>query len=240
MAGIQQISRRGAVGALVRVGSVLTAIPLLSTCGGTHGVAAPTGSPLSTSVLPSGAPAGTASDIIMLIRHAEKPTGAGSPNGVTADGRESAGSLTVTGWTRAGALVGLFAPAHGEPPAGLVRPTAVWAADPRGDEGQRPQQTVTPLAARLGITVNTRFGKGQEVDLAAQLITGQGNALVAWQHQEIPAIIAHLGQITPTPPLKWPGDRYDLVWVFARSGSGWTFTQIPQLLLAGDRPDSIA
>lgn len=239
MAGTKQITRRGAVGTLARAGSALGTIPFLSTCGGALSVIAPTVSPLPTDTSPGGSPAGTA-DIIMLIRHAEKPIGAGSPNGVAADGRESAGSLTVTGWTRAGALVGLFAPAHGDPPTGIARPTAVWAADPRGNEGQRPQQTVTPLAARLGVAVNIRFGKGHEAELAAQLIAGRGSALVAWQHQEIPAIIAHLGQVAPKPPAKWPGERYDLVWVFARTGSGWAFTQVPQLLLAGDRPDGIA
>ncbi len=238
MAGLKQISRRGVVRTLARVGTALSVVPLLSNCGGVRSVSTPISSLLPTGVPPGSSPP-SAADVIMLIRHAEKPTGAGSPTGVTADGRESAGSLTVSGWTRAGALVGLFAPAHGEPPAGLVRPTVVWAADPRGDEGQRPQQTVTPLAARLGVAVNTRFGKGQEADLATQLIASHGNALVAWQHQELPAIIAHLGQVTPMPPPKWPGERYDLVWVFARNGSGWYFTQVPQLLLAGDRPDSI-
>jgi hypothetical protein len=37
----------------------------------------------------------------------------------------------------------------------------------------------------------------------------------------------------------WPLDRFDLVWVFDRRDSTWTFTQVPQLLLAGDRPDVI-
>ena len=33
-------------------------------------------------------------------------------------------------------------------------------------EGQRPRQTVAPLAARLGIPVNTQFSKGGETALA--------------------------------------------------------------------------
>ncbi len=137
MAGIKQISRRGVVRTLARVGAALAVVPLLSTCGGGRSVSTPISLPLPTGVPPGSSPP-SAADVIMLIRHAEKPTGAGSPTGVTADGRESAGSLTVSGWTRAGALVGLFAPAHGEPPPGLVRPTTVWAADPRGDDRSRP------------------------------------------------------------------------------------------------------
>lgn len=183
------------------------------------------------------APLVAAGDVLMLIRHAEKPIGETGALGVTETGIASAGSLTVGGWTRAGALVALFAPSHGEPPPGLFRPTAIWAASPRGDLGQRPEQTVVPLAARLGLSVNTRFGKGQEIDLAAALMSGHGAALVAWQHEEIPTIIAHLGSITPLPPPQWSADRFDVVWVFARTSVGWTFSQVPQLLLAGDRAD---
>ena len=175
----------------------------------------------------------------MLIRHAEKPAGEPGAIGVTEAGTASAGSLTVAGWTRAGALVALFAPSHGTPPPGLSRPTAIWAASPRGDLGQRPQETVTPLAARLGMAVDTHFGKGQETDLATALISGHGVALVAWQHEEIPVIVAHLGSITPLPPAQWSADRFDMVWVFARTSTGWAFSQVPQLLLAGDRADII-
>jgi hypothetical protein len=64
---------------------------------------------------------------------------------------------------------------------------------------------------------------------------------VSWEHEHIPAIIARLGQVTPRPPGSWPGDRFDIVYVFTRtaSGSGWDFSQVPQMLLAGDSPDPI-
>jgi len=70
-------------------------------------------------------------------------------------------------------------------------------------------------------------------------MSGHGTALVAWQHEEIPTIVAHLGSVTPLPPPQWSADRFDVVWVFARTGAGWTFRQVPQLLLAGDRADVI-
>jgi hypothetical protein len=44
---------------------------------------------------------------------------------------------------------------------------------------------------------------------------------------------------TTSAPQYWPLDRFDLVWVFDRLDGNWTFTQVPQLLLAGDRPDVI-
>src|SRR6187551_3128683 len=56
--------------------------------------------------------------MIMLTRHAEKPLHpAGSPYGVNPQGQQDPHSLTVNGWIRAGALVALFAPSRGEPPA---------------------------------------------------------------------------------------------------------------------------
>jgi len=63
----------------------------------------------------------------------------------------------------------------------------------------------------------------------------EGIALIAWQHEEIPAIgEAILGSKPGTLP-KWPGDRFDLVWVFDLDKSGsYKFSQVPQMLLAGD------
>ncbi len=45
--------------------------------------------------------------VVMLVRHAEKPLGAGPPHGVTIDGTPDPESLTPRGWQRAGALVAL-------------------------------------------------------------------------------------------------------------------------------------
>jgi broad specificity phosphatase PhoE len=170
---------------------------------------------------------------IMIIRHAEKPD-AGKPQGVTVDGATDQHSLVVAGWARAGALVGLFAPGHDAPPAGLLRPDAVYAGFGGASDGLRPLQTVVPLAARLRQNVVTRYGKGDEQGLATELTGRAGATLVSWQHDAIPDIVAHLGQVDPAPPTKWPGERFDLVWVFTRNGAGWRFQQIPQLLLAGD------
>ncbi len=44
-----------------------------------------------------------------------------------------------------------------------------------------------------------------------------------------------------TVPQKWPGDRFDVVWVFdlVTPSSSYSFSQVPQRLLAGDSPDPI-
>ena len=60
----------------------------------------------------------------MIVRHAEKPTKSNEQHGIRPNGEHDRHSLSVRGWTRAGALVALFAPQHGEPRAGLLRPEA--------------------------------------------------------------------------------------------------------------------
>ncbi|WP_228563670.1 hypothetical protein [Catenulispora rubra] len=241
-----RFGRRGVLAALA-VGGVL---PALAACsgGGKHKHDKQNGAAVGASGSSNGAVSdvGGGMDVLMIIRHAEKPAGSGAPYGLTADGVQDDHSLTIQGWTRAGALVGLFDPrdASGGPVAlraGLTRPAVVAAAaaGTGGSNSKRPQETVTPLASALGVTLETQFAVGQEAALAKWLTgpTGpSGPTLVAWEHQHIADIIAGLGQVTPKPPASWPGARFDIVYVFTRvpGTGGWTFTQVPQSLLAGD------
>ncbi|MBC3839648.1 hypothetical protein GXW82_03635 [Streptacidiphilus sp. 4-A2] len=107
------------------------------------------------------------------------------------------------------------------------------AADPSG-ASRRPYQDRQRAGGGARTTPDTRFAKGQEAQLAAALLDASGDVLVAWEHESIPAIVSHLGPVTPTPPDSWPDARFDMVWVFARNAGGWSFTQVPQMLLAGD------
>ncbi len=177
--------------------------------------------------------------MIMIVRHAEKPTESNEQFGVRPDGDHDRHSLSVRGWTRAGALVGLFAPHRGEPTAGLARPDAIYASGHTGDGSRRPIQTVTPLAERLGQEVHSDWAVVEEAELATSLAARRGAALVAWHHEAIPNIVRALGSVAPATPKNWPDDRFDVVWTFTRAGSGWQFAQVPQLLLAGDLPDAI-
>lgn len=178
-------------------------------------------------------------DVVMIIRHAEKPDDP-ARWGLTDEGRPDEGALTIRGWTRAGALAELLAPRRGEPPAGLGRPTAIYAPSPKhAGKGLRSMQTVTPLADKLGLHVNHRHGTGEEAALAAEILGVRGVTLIAWEHSAIAEIVKGLGAIAPAPPSEWAGHRYDLVWVFTRTGPGWSFAQVPQLLLDGDSADPI-
>jgi hypothetical protein len=179
---------------------------------------------------------------IMVIRHGEKPQGALPPYGVTADGEQDAESLLVVGWTRAGALAVLFAPARGPLQSpGLAVPQYLFAAaDEAGSKSQRPIETVSVLAQKLTLVTNTTYTVGQESQLADAAMACDGEVLVGWEHKHIPLVAnAILGNTTA--PQSWPGDRFDMVWVFDLDGASgqYSFSQVPQLVLSGDQPDPI-
>ena len=179
---------------------------------------------------------------IMIIRHAEKPPDSGEPFGVTADGNEDVESLTIQGWLRAGGLACLFAPTRGPlQDAELAKPEFLFAsASKTGGGSKRPVETITPLASKLGLTPTTH--KKTDLDkVAADAMSRGGTALISWQHEDIPAIANIIVGNDSTVPQKWPGHRFDVVWVFDLNASSGTysFSQVAQSLLAGDSPDPI-
>jgi broad specificity phosphatase PhoE len=183
----------------------------------------------------------TTPSVIMIVRHGEKPT-SGKPHGVDLNGDHDHNSLTVVGWVRAGGLVELFAPVYGEPAPGLRRPDLIYASVSEGGRSKRSIQTVSPLASRLGVDIDCSFAHGEEQKLAKHLRTGTGtgNILVSWHHATIHTIVEHLGPVAPQPPRKWPSSRYDVVWTFTRSGDGWVFDQVVELLAPDDLPEPIS
>jgi hypothetical protein len=180
---------------------------------------------------------------IMIIRHAEKPTG--QIAGVNEAGVSSGHDLIVRGWQRAGALACLFAPAHGASQnALLAKPAFIFAsaaaADPEPGESKsrRPEETVTPLAQLLGVAINLNFSKGQEEALAEAAQACGGPVPIAWQHENI-NLIANAILGSELAPQNWPGDRFDVVFVFTLEDGTYSFAQVPQSLLAGDSASPI-
>ena len=100
---------------------------------------------------------------------------------------------------------------------------------------------MTPLKQWLDIAIDSTIAEGSEQDLVDKAIASNGVVLIAWHHEKIPAI-ANLILQNQSAPQNWPGDRFDVVWIFSRAAASdpWTFSQAPQLLLAGDSPDVIA
>ena len=182
---------------------------------------------------------------VLIIRHAEKPGSSGQPYGVNANGAQDEESLTPLGWQRAGALVPLFAPAHGPlPNAELAKPDVLFATlvAPHS-KSERPMQTITSLSERLNVALNEngKYTKDQEADVAKAALESTGTVLICWQHEGIPTIAGNIPLSNGPVPQEWPENRFDVVWVFdLQSETGkYRFSQVPQELLANDEPTVI-
>jgi hypothetical protein len=172
---------------------------------------------------------------VILIRHAEKPNGNGRVLGVEEAGRADATQLSVRGWQRAGALVRYFAPANASVADGIATPSVIFACKPYGAANSvRPLSTVWPLGQMLGIAVNQEIGKHDVPALLEAVKSSSGTVLICWSHKLIACIVRGLAGGMPGLPEEWPANRFDLVWVLDRTGTGWNFYQVGQLLLPGD------
>jgi hypothetical protein len=180
---------------------------------------------------------------ILLIRHAEKPAKDGPPVGVTLKGDRSKESLEVRGWQRAGALTHLLAPPDGrfQHPE-LAKPQVLYASRPVKRGGSlRPIETITPLAEKLGIEINSDYRRYDIVSMLDDVFSHRGVVLICWQREFIPRISSYILEDTRIAPPDWPEDRFDMVWVFDldRSSGHYKFKQVPQRLLSGDRVSRI-
>ena len=159
------------------------------------------------------------------------------------DGLEDSEELVVKGWQRSGALVRFFMPfdkhfSH----SGLATPDVIFASGvAKHSKSLRPQHTVLALADCLKQQLVLTHAKGDEVALVADALSRDGTVLIAWEHEAIPGIANQIVGDKTTCPQKWPDPRFDLVWIFNRTAADgvWDFSQVPQMLLAGDRSDVI-
>jgi hypothetical protein len=180
---------------------------------------------------------------IMLIRHAEKPSDDGTVRGVSMAGSQDQEELVVRGWQRSGALVRLFAPLNGQfVHHQLTTPRVIFAsAVAKHSNSLRPQHTVLDLATELNLALVLRHSKGDEAALVTDALAQDGPLLIAWEHEAIPDIANRILGNTTTCPQKWPGSRFDVVWIFDRqiAAGGWSFAQVAQRLLSGDSAQPI-
>ncbi|HZQ44645.1 MAG TPA: hypothetical protein VFA99_15435 [Acidobacteriaceae bacterium] len=176
---------------------------------------------------------------ILIIRHSEKPDN--SNDGVTEQGKSDPRSLTPRGWQRAGAWTTYFGSLEG-----LSKPDRIYAAaagkeklapgEKVGSRSSRPMETVTPLAAKVGLAPDQTFAKGEERDLADAIGKLDGTTLVCWQHEAIPQIAALIKGSNDGIPDPWDSKRFDVVWRLTRRNvtEPWEFDQICPCLLADD------
>ncbi|TDL15365.1 hypothetical protein BD410DRAFT_796480 [Rickenella mellea] len=130
---------------------------------------------------------------IYLIRHGEKPSGDGE-------------GLSAAGEVRAQALARVFGK---DSPYNIGY---ILAEKPHKHEHRaRPVETVTPLAASLGLTVDTSCERDDAPAVAravsAFAATSDKNILICWEHKALRDIAAGLGVIDPP---HYPGEEYVL------------------------------
>jgi hypothetical protein len=178
---------------------------------------------------------------IMIVRHGEKPEKDEDIHGVDPEGEHDKNELSPKGWQRSGALVRFFHPLHGQftHPA-LAKPNAVFAAAPSGHvHSERSHHTVQGVAESLGMKVNLKHAKGEEKKLVDDAMATRGVVLIAWEHNAIIDLANLILGREGSSPKKWPGSRFDLVWVFDQQPhpAGWKLTQVAQMVLPGDSPE---
>lgn len=178
---------------------------------------------------------------IMVIRHAEKPIGLNK--GITVKGTPSPNSLIVKGWQRAGALAMLFAPTNSKPnnSGQLATPDYLYAS-PAGKESKskRSLETISPLKNRLKLPVKKKFSREEYKAMANHAMKQTGTVLISWTHEYIPLIANHILS-NKEAPQNWPGDRFDMIWIFELDSTTgeYKFSQMPQNILPGDEDKTI-
>lgn len=85
----------------------------------------------------------------------------------------------------------------------------------------RPYKTVEPLADSLGLKVHKKIERDDYAGAASEALSfdGPGNVLLCWEHKSLQGIAKAIGiegyaaQTGWTGEVKYPGDRFDLIWV---------------------------
>lgn len=106
-------------------------------------------------------------------------------------------------------------------------PSFLYALSPDrgGHFNHRQVETLTPIALKLGLSINSDFKEGQDVQLATHVFqkmqTGKtcGKVVViSWTHRSLPQLAAAFGCGTFTQehggcPYRFPEDSFDQVWM---------------------------
>jgi hypothetical protein len=195
-------------------------------------------------------------DTVYIVRHGEK---LGDPS----NEKEGGPDLSIRGSSRAAAIPSLFAPAspelscklageksgfgaqylpHSEsgPQPPFQRPHFLFATRKSGTS-DRPIETITPLSAALGLTINAggkqhEFSDEHYEKLAKLLLDDSTYAgkvvLICWHHGKIPDLAGALGVVNPPTP--WNPAVFDRVWEIAYDTDPPTLHDHPQQLLFGD------
>ncbi|MBE2263012.1 MAG: hypothetical protein IAE92_09735 [Burkholderiaceae bacterium] len=180
-----------------------------------------------------------APEVIMFVRHGEKPGEHSKPHGVNHHGEHDEHSLSVQGWTRAGALASLFAHAPSRSHPYIVRPGRIIATRPtESAKSKREMFTAEPIAKRLKLPIENAHTHGDEEALVKEVLGKPLPVLIVWHHGTMAKIVHHFPVVNRDDiPRHWPDDRFDLIWILLREPGpelAYRFIATPQMLLADD------
>lgn len=157
----------------------------------------------------------------LLIRHAEKPI--------------SGDDLSYKGYERAAALVPFMTLQPSSAP--FKTPTAIFAQSPsKNHHSHRPILTVTPLAQKLNISINTFYTyddyKQMIDDINTNASLDNQTVLICWAYQNLGNIASFIG-VDKAP--NYPGKQFDRLWIINMTNSKVaSFQDLSQRLLYGD------
>ncbi len=129
---------------------------------------------------------------LIFIRHGEKP--------VKGD------NLTCQGLNRALLLPTLISKRFGVPSYLFVPSLALGEATKHA----RMFQTITPLAIKYNLAINSSHEEKDSVMIAQDLKSKTGIVLIVWEHKAIKSIVHALGV---SGNFVWPDDDYDSMWL---------------------------
>lgn len=165
--------------------------------------------------------------VVIVMRHAEKDD--------NADGKEDVlHELSERGKQRAQAFKEQWLKGV---PAGIPGKPDRCIASKGTTASNRPLKTIEPYQLAAGLPMNTRYDAEKDyAALGPWLAQRLDVTLVCLEHSAIVNTCKGLGTISPGLPKAWDSARFDLYWVFTSDdGKNWKFTQVPQLLLPGDK-----
>lgn len=160
---------------------------------------------------------------VLIIRHAEKP----------AD--KNAIDLNEKGFARATALAQIFERQPNLAQFGLPVQFFAAAYIP-GSTSRRTIQTLTPLAQKLQVNIDSTFAKDKYLPMVQKILNDPAYnnkvVMIAWVHSAIVELAQAFGS---APANFWSDTSFDRIWVIRFNPDGTVVSKdIPQALLPGD------
>ncbi len=159
---------------------------------------------------------------VMIIRHAEKKPFSDSDH------------LSPQGFRRAEALKNLFN-IHPEYATPRIPDRLFAARHIPGESSLRSVETLTPMAASLGLILQDKWSAARSSEFGRELLNNpdfdRNVILIAWKHSAITKITRELK--APCSSV-WNSNTYDRIWLIDFIDGKITCKDVPQSVLQGD------